>query len=215
MHRLLVLACVLSLGLTAPVAAQSDSVTLSAVQDTYDALNGLEASFTQVVSSDFSSDSTRMAGSVLLSGNKYHVQTPRQTVVTNGATTWIYSPADSQVIVNDADAGEGAVTPETFLTASTERYTVQSSTSTTRLDAPHSRLSVTATDDAARFSEVTLWVRQSDRIVTRMRATDRNGSTIDLRLRDLTISPDTLQTDTPFTFSPPDGVEVVDLRRSE
>jgi outer membrane lipoprotein-sorting protein len=46
-----------------------------------------------------------------------------------------------------------------------------------------------------------------------MRATDRNGSTLDLRLRDIATKP-SLQ-DSSFTFSPPAGVEVVDLRREQ
>ncbi len=215
MHRLLPLVVFLALGLVGSAPAQSDSPTLSEVQAAYDALDGLQASFTQVLTSDFSSDSTRMEGTVLLSGNKYRVETPKQTVITNGTTTWIYTPDDNQVVVNKAEANESTVTPETFLTASAERYEVQSSRPAPRLDRPHTRLSISATDPDARFAEATLWVRQSDRIVTRMRATDRNGSTIDLRLQDLTVNPDTLRTDSPFSFTPPDNVEVVDLRPTE
>lgn len=215
MHRLFALVILLTLGVVGTAPAQSDSVTLSEVQKAYDALDGLQASFTQVLTSDFSSDSTQVEGTALLSGNQYRVQTPNQTVITDGTTTWVYTPADSQVVINDADTNDGAVTPETFLTASAQRYEVQSSTSTTRLSVPHVRLSVTATDKSTRFTEVTLWVRQSDRVVTRMRATDRNGSTIDLRLHNLVVNPETLRTDSPFSFSPPDDVDVVDLRRTE
>lgn len=215
LSRLCPLLLLLTVGVIPPAAGQSDALTLSEVQAAYDALDGLQASFTQVITSDFSSDSTRIKGSVLLSGNKYRVQTPNQTVITDGATTWIYTPADSQVVVNSADQENGAVTPETFLTTSTDRYEVQSTTPATRLNAPHVRLSIAATSDAARFSEVTLWVRQSDRVVTRMRATDRNGSTLDLRLHDLTVNPDTIRSGSPFTFSPPTGVDIVDLRSTE
>lgn len=214
MHRLLFF-LLLSGSLAAAAPAQSDSVTLAEVQTAYDALDGLQASFTQTLTSDFSSDSTRMEGSVLLSGNKYRVKTPNQTVITNGTTTWIYTPDENQVVVNSADTDDGAVTPETFLTASAERYEVQSTTPTTRLDAPHIQLSVASTDASARFAEVTLWVRQSDHVVTRMRGTDQDGSTIDLRLQNLDVSPETLKTGSPFSFSPPDGIEVVDLREDE
>jgi len=182
------------------------------VTTAYRALDGLEASFEQVMSSEFAGDTLRVRGSVLLSGNKYRVQTPDQTVVTDGETTWIYTPADSQVVINDAETGDGRVTPETFLTASTDRYEVTSTASTTRLGTAHQILDVTATEASARFESVRLWVRTSDRIVTRMRATDRDGSTIDLRLRDLIVDPDTLRGETPFRFSPPETAEVIDLR---
>lgn len=198
-----------------PVAGQSPSLSLAEVAEAYRALDGLQASFVQVMGSEFAADSVRVEGSVLLSGDKYRVQTPDQTVVTDGQTTWIYTPADSQVVVNDADTGESTVTPETFLQTSADRYAVREVSPATRLGVPHLDLDVRATEATTRFRSVRLWVRESDRIVTRMQATDRNGSTIDLRLRDLSLNPDTLRGSTPFAFSPPEGVEVIDLRRGE
>jgi outer membrane lipoprotein carrier protein len=211
MRRVLLCLVLLALLGGAPPAA-GQSLSLGDVQAAYEALEGLQASFTQVLTSDFAGDSTRVEGTVLLSGNKYRVRTPAQTVVTNGTTTWIYTPRDSQVVVNDADT-EGAVTPETFLTASGERYAVTASRPVGRDGRPHVRLSITATDSTARFETATLWVRERDRLVTRMRATDRDGSTLDLRLRDLLVNPDTLRSGSPFTFAPPAGVQVVDLRQ--
>jgi len=198
--------------LLAASPARAQALTLSDVTEAYRSLDGLEASFEQVMSSEFAGDTMRVRGSVVLAGNKYRVQTPTQTVVTDGSTTWIYTPADSQVVINDADASDAQITPETFLTASTDRYEVTSRTATTRLGADHVLLDVTATTSAARFESVRLWVRRSDRLVTRMQATDRNGSTIDLRLRDLTVNPALLRDETPFQFSPPENVELIDLR---
>lgn len=196
--------------LVVPPATAQNSLSLEALQARYERLEGLRAAFTQVVSSEFAGDSTRIQGRALLSGDKYRVETPSQTVVTNGQTTWIYSPADSQVVVNDAGAKESTVTPQTFLDASTEKYDVASTRTATRDGVPHTVLSLTATRKSARFKEATLWVRQADRIVTRLRATDRNGSTLDLRMRDLRVNPSFEGQE--FTFSAPQGVEVVDLR---
>jgi outer membrane lipoprotein carrier protein len=212
MTRCATLILLLGLLLTPPALGQ-DAVSLTDVQAAYDALDGLRAAFTQVISSDFAGDTTRIEGTVLLSGNKYRVQTPTQTVVTDGQTTWIYTPADSQVVVNDAEQDASTVTPETFLTASADRYRKTASTPVTRDGTPHVKLTLTATDSTARFKEATLWVRRTDRVVTRMRATDRNGSTLDLRLRNLAINPPLA--DDPFTFTPPEGIEVIDLRQSE
>ena len=200
---------VLCLGMIAQAAGQ-DAPSLDALQARYEDLTGLRAAFTQVTASEFARDSSRIDGRVLLSGNQYRVETPSQTVVTNGETTWIYSPADSQVVVNDADADARTLTPQTFLTASAERYDVTATRSVQRDETPHHVLSLSAATDAARFENATLWVRQSDQIVTRLRATDANGSTLDLRLHDITL-PERFE-GTPFTFSMPKGIEVVDLR---
>lgn len=205
---LLIVSFLLVLGFASTSAQEAPS--LKDLQERYDALDALEASFTQVIGSEFSGDSTQIEGSVLLAENKYRVETPNETVVTNGETTWIYSPRDSQVVVNDADEEESTITPQTFLTSSVEQYELQSTQSATRGGTPHDVLSLTSTDSASRFREATLWVRRSDLLVTRLRTTDRNGSTFDLRLHNLVVNPPL--EDDPFTFSVPEGVEVVDLR---
>jgi len=208
-RRAFFLAALLCLGVSALASAQ-DAPSLEALQARYDRLSGLRAAFTQVIKSEFAADSTRIEGRVLLAGNKYRVETPSQTVVTNDSTTWIYSPADSQVVVNDAGADAATVTPQAFLTTSAEQYEAVSTRAAQRDGAPHDVLSLTATDPSARFKEAVLWVRRGDRIVTRLRATDRNGAILELRLHDIEVDP--AFEGRPFTFSAPGGVEVVDLR---
>jgi len=198
------------LTLLASVSMAQDPLSLDALKARYERLDGLRASFTQTIRSKVAGDSTQIQGEVLLSGNKYRVQTPSQTVVTNGTTTWIYSPADSQVVINDAEKQRSTITPQTFLTTSTDQYKPTSTRSVVKNGGPHTVLSLEATESSTRFKTATLWVRRSDRLVTRLRATDRNGSILTLDLRDLTVNPSL--SGTPFRFSPPDGTEVVDLR---
>jgi len=210
MKHVLVTLLLITVG-TVPCAAQPD-LSLDDVRRAYQQMNGLEAHFTQVVGSEFSADSSRISGTVVLSGNRYRVETPVETVVANDSTTWIYTPADSQVVVNDAATDDGPITPETFLASSGEQYEEVDRASVTRNGTPHVRLRLTATGNDARFKEAHLWVRTSDRVVTRLRATDWGESTYDLRLREITVNPSLDRT--PFTFTAPDGVEVVDLRSS-
>lgn len=193
-----------------PLGAAQDSLSLDALKARYEQLDGLQASFTQTIQSQFADDSTQLQGQVLLSGNKYRVETPRQTVVTDGSTTWIYSPADSQVVVNDAEEKTSAVTPQTFLTTSTDKYEISSTRSVVEENSAHTVLTLEATQESTQFKTVILWVRRSDRLATRLRATDRSGSTLALDLRDIAVDPSF--SGSPFRFSPPDGIEVVDLR---
>ncbi len=211
LRRLFFLGLLVGLGLATPTKAQ-DAPSLDALQARYDRLTSLRATFTQVSASEFASDSTRMNGRVLLAGNQYRVETPSQTVVANDTTTWIYSPADSQVVVNDADTDASTLTPQTFLATASTKYDVAETRSVQRRGIPHHVFALTATTEAARFRQATLWVRQSDQIVTRLRATDRNGSTLDLRLNNITVNP-TFE-GSPFTFSAPPEIEVVDLRQT-
>jgi len=202
---------IMVVGIPAASLAQS-SLSLDDVRREYQKLESLRARFTQVVGSEFSEDSTRIEGTVILSGNRYRVHTPRETVVANDSTTWIYSPADSQVVINDAETEEGPITPESFLASSANEYEEVNQRATTRHGRAHVALQLSARSPAARFRTATLWIRPSDRIITRLQATDRNGSTFDLRLREITANP-SLRGDI-FRFDAPDGTEVVDLRTS-
>ena len=196
----------------APATAQP-SLTLNDVRTAYRSLDGLRADFTQVVATAFSQDSSRLTGTVTLSGDRYRVETPGQVVVTNGSSTWIYTPADSQVVIDEAAANNGPITPETFLNESAGAYDVTDRTVQERGGGSHVVLSLASTDSTSRFQAATLWVRASDRVVTRLRATDRDGATFDLRLRNLEVNP-ALSEET-FTFSAPENVEVVDLRSGD
>jgi outer membrane lipoprotein carrier protein len=212
-RRALLFGVLLWVAAALPAGAQDGGPTLQALQSRYDALGGLRAAFTQVTASEFADDSTRIDGTVLLAGNRYRVETPAQTVVTDGATTWIYSPADSQVVVNTADAEASTLTPQAFLTTAADKYDRTARRTVTRAGTAHEMLSLTAADSSARFEEATLWVRRPDRIVTRLRAVDRNGSILDLRLRDIRVDPPI--NGNPFSFSPPANAEVVDLRPTD
>ena len=197
--------------LLAPSAdAQDGDALLRDVQQTYDALESLQASFTQTVTSDFSSDTTRLEGRLVLKQSKYRVETQEQVLVTDGTTSWVYTPADSQVVVNTAERDPSTLSPETFFTNYAERYDVVNTRSARQDGTPHTVLALTPKTSDTLFEDVTLWVRAGDPIVTRLQVTDRNGSTITIDLRDIELNPSL--SDSVFQFEPPADVEVIDLR---
>lgn len=203
-----------SFSMLSPVHAQdADSTTiLHEIQQRYESLDGLRADFTQVIRSDFADESTRMRGRLLLRENKYRVETNEQTLVTDGTTTWIYTPADEQVIINNAEQDASTLSPETFFTNYADRYAIVEKNRVWRDRDHHWKLKLTPKSPETLFEEVTLWVRRDDRIVTRLQVTDRDGSEITIFLDDIDLTPHLRASD--FRFTPPDGVEVVDLRSS-
>jgi outer membrane lipoprotein carrier protein len=196
-----------------PVRAQDGSELLDEVQRRYDTVETLRASFTQTVTSSFSPEATRVDGQLWVKDDMYRVETVEQTLVTDGTTTWIYTPADSQVVVNDADRGGAALSPESFFTDYSDRYAVEDARRARQDGASHTVLNLTASAPAARFESVALWVRDADRLITRLRVVDSGGSTIDIRLRDIQVN--STLSDASFRFEPPGGTEVVDLRTGE
>jgi outer membrane lipoprotein carrier protein len=223
LHCLIAMSClrsalltVLLLAILVPSAGwaqTADSTSLlPAIQQRYEQLDGLRATFTQEIRSDFASGSTRMQGTLLLKQEKYRVETDEQTLVTDGTTTWIYTPADQQVIINHADQDASTLSPETFFTDYADHYRVVRTEEVWQNGVRHRKLRLTPTSSQTLFREVTLWVRPNDPIVTRLRVTDRDGSEITISLEDIDLNPGLRASD--FTFTPPEYADVVDLRSS-
>jgi len=141
----------------------------------------------------------------------YRIETLDQTLVTDGSTSWIYTPADSQVVVNDATSSEMALSPETFFTDYAARYEVASITEAPAASEAAQVLALTPSSPRAAFESVTLWVR-ADHVITQLQVKDPGGSTITINLRDIRLNP-ALARDR-FTFETPPDVEVIDLRPS-
>lgn len=204
--------------LSAPSSAQTPSDVsagedvLARVQATYAALDGLQATFVQRVTSDFAEGTSQLEGRLLLAPEKYRIETSEQTLVTNGETTWVYTPQDKQVIVNDADADPASFSPATLFGNYADRFAVDSTWTERRRGASHDVLVLTPTVPQTTYTTMTLWVRRSDTLVTRLRVADRSGATITIDLQDLVANPQ-MDAET-FRFDPPDGVDVVDLRSS-
>ncbi len=194
-------------------AQTADSLSLlETIQQRYEQLNGLQATFTQEIRSDFASGSTRMRGTLLLKQEKYRVETEEQTLVTDGTTTWIYTPADQQVIINHADQDASTFSPETFFTDYANHYRIVRAEEEWQNGVRRRKLSLTPSSSQTLFQDVTLWVRANDPIVTRLQVTDREGSVITISLDDIDLNPGLRASD--FTFTPPDYADVVDLRSS-
>ena len=68
------------------------------------------------------------------------------------------------------------------------------------------RMEPRATDSF--FSEVTLWLRDRDDIITRIRMVDLNGTRMDFQLKNVQLNP-TLAAD---AFAPPPDAEIIKLR---
>ena len=59
---------------------------------------------------------------VFAEGNKYRLEFPKQTVVSNGQRTWRYMPERNQVVISKASATKGGLTPSEILTSFPGEY---------------------------------------------------------------------------------------------
>lgn len=189
---------------TGQAQAQASDDLLDRLRMRYETTDALRAHFTQSVGE------TTMQGTLVLRGDAYRIETPDQMLVTDGTTSWVYSKADGQVLVNDAVADETTFSPADFFTHYPDRFDVRVASSETLDGVRHDVLRLTPKNDDAFLREVTLWVRSADTLPRRVLIIDGNGTRLVFDLRDVEVNPP-LRSDL-FRFVPPRGAEVVDLR---
>lgn len=193
-----------------PAHAQDAETVFQRLQAKYDTLESLRADFTQTMTSTYSDDTAYSSGTLLLSNDRYRVETEDQTIVSDGTTTWIYVHSEQQVLINDAIQDETTFSPTEFFQHYDERYEATDVAPVQLDDESHYRLHLQPTRSDSFFREMTLWLRDRDTLVTRLDILDVNETRMTFDLKNITVN--IPLEGNPFTFTPPDGVEIVDLR---
>ena len=189
---------------TGQAHAQQGGDILDRLRARYESTDALRAHFVQTIGD------ASMEGTLTLRGDAYRIETGDQTLVTDGTTAWVYSKSEKQVLVNDAVADETAFSPADFFTNYPDRFDVKVQGSESIGGVRHDRLQLTPKEKGTFLREVTLFVRASDALPTRVQIVDGNGTRVAFDLRDVEVNP-RLSNDV-FRFVTPQGAEVVDLR---
>lgn len=200
----------LSVLFSGQIAMAQDAATIAKrLQEKYDEVESLRATFTQTMKSDFLDSSESSSGLFALSGKRFRVETKEQTFVTDGAITWLFNSASNELLVNDY-VEEDMFPVRQLIFEYEERYNVDGVRSETYKGQKTQVLSLSAKNDEDLYRSVTLFVRDKDTIVTRLEILDANETIMIFELTDIEVNP-TLDAGL-FTFTAPDGTDVIDLR---
>jgi len=194
----------------APAQGQNADDLVERLTERYAAIDVMQARFVQTTESAFMDETERFSGTVVFKGDAYRIETSNQTIVTDGVTTWVYTRSEGQVIINDYVDDESTFSLTTFLQEFDQEYESESGESVTVDGVRHDRLNLQPVDDFAAFRSVSMWVRSTDLLVTRLEVIDLNDVEMTFELSDLRVNP-SVESDS-FVFDVPDGVEIVDLR---
>jgi outer membrane lipoprotein-sorting protein len=190
--------------------AQSNEELVEWLRNRYETVDLLKAEFTQHTTSPFGDALPVNQGTLWLKGDLYRVETDIQTFVTDGETVWIFDESENQVLINDYTQDETTFSITNFLANFDTDYKVIESFPTEYNGEAHYEMRLQSNIDSMFFKEVTLWLRTSDHIISRLLVTDVNDAILDFRLDHIEINPP-LHSD-PFTIAPPGDAEVIDLR---
>ena len=191
------------------VAAQDAASIASRLQDKYDEVESLRATFTQTMKSDYLDSSESTSGLFALSGKQFRVETEEQTFVTDGEVTWLFSSASNELLVNDY-VEEDMFPVRQLIFDYEDRYNVDGVRSDSYNGQKVQVLSLSAKNDDDLYRTVSLYVRDNDTIVTRLEILDANETMMVFELTDIEVNP--ILDASLFTFTAPDGTDIIDLR---
>ncbi|MBI3004161.1 MAG: outer membrane lipoprotein chaperone LolA [Ignavibacteriales bacterium] len=178
----------------------------------YEMIDDLTAQFTQHVKFGFSNIEQTFTGTLSMKKpNKYRIESEHQTLVTDGETVWAYSPVNSQVVVDRYKENRNSISPEQFVLNLPENYYATILASEKGKNGKLITLKLVPKDDRSFVRSVKIWVEDGDWSIRKVTIIDVNDTETTYSIKDLKLN--TNIKDKSFTFSAPNGTEIVDLRQ--
>lgn len=186
-------------------AAQSGPAAVAQqLQQRYASLESLQATFNQQVADQ------RIAGTLKVQGAAFRLDLSDQALVTDGTTLWSYSQTDEQLVIQNYEPGDVGFSVGQLFTNYLDVFRATGATKATIGDVQHDVLTLVPREQGMSVQDVTLYVRSSDAIPTRVRVHDTSGQTLAFDLSSVQRNP--RFPSSTFRMTAPTGVEVIDLR---
>jgi outer membrane lipoprotein carrier protein len=195
-----------------PVLYAQDNITaqeiIQNVQNVYKDISDAKASFTQTVKYGKSKAQSSSGTLYIKKENKYRIETGSQTIVTDGTTSWAYSPSKKQVVIDNYKETGNSFSPNKYLFQYPENFYSDLS-GTENLSGKEVYVLKLKPRESGYVKSAQLWVDKSDWIIKKIYiVTDESTTTFNVKNVQLNVG----TSNSKFTFSPPEGVEVIDMR---
>jgi chaperone LolA len=197
------------------VAARADDITgqeiLEHIRDTYEDTRTFRAEFDHTFVWELAGTQDQMSGTFWLRKPRgFRIETPTQTVVTDGETVWSYSPATQQVILNDYRAESMPLRPDNFLFdfPDEERVTYVGDEELAGDD--FHVIELVPQDSTLGIASMKVWVSPETWLARKAEYHSRDGNVTRYFLRNIEVNPSL--SDETFQFTPPPRTETLDFR---
>lgn len=195
-----------------PVSSQDDNITaqeiIQNVQSAYKDISDAKASFSQTVKFNKSKAQSSSGTLYIKKENKYRIETGSQTIVTDGSTSWSYTPSKKQVVIDYYKETGNTFSPNKYLFQYPENFYSDLS-GTEKLNGKDVYVLSLKPRESGYVKSAKLWVGKDDWIIKKIYiVTDESTSTYSIK----NIQTNTGVSNSKFTFTPPEGTEVIDMR---
>jgi chaperone LolA len=184
-------------------AQESGKEFLSAVQKKYKSLNDLTAEFRQSLN-----EKSIVSGKIQYSkGNKLRLELKNSTIISDGANLWNYNKSQKKVVISSVSPDDPSFfSPDKFLFS----YPSKSIVSTEKEEGQDILVLVPLKGSNLDFKKAKIWVNH-DNLITRILVENLSSVLMDFQLSNYKLNQSL--PDSKFTFSPPEGTNIIDLRK--
>jgi len=188
--------------------SQTAQEIIKQTQNKYESISDAKATFSQSYKGS-SGKSQSASGTIYIKkANKYRIETGGQIIITDGTTSWTYSPKKKQVIIDNYKEDGSTFSPNKFLFSYPENFysDLDGEEKVGSADCYVLKLSPRS---AGNIKSAKIWIDKTDYIIKKINVNTKEGSnTYTLKNVDL----DAGVAASKFSFSPPADVEVIDMR---
>ncbi len=199
------------------VSATADDVNdiIKKVQNTYDDMDNLTATFRQVEAFKLTGSLSETRGKIYVkNGVKYRFESEDQVIVTDGKTVWTFNSLSNQLIIDNVRKNSGALLPRDLLFKYPKKYyaTLLKSEQQNKRTVYLIRLDPKE-DTHGFFSNIKIWVEKGSWHIRKIQTTDLNGNSTTFEISAMDTK--SKLSDDLFKYQAASDAEVIDMRRKE
>jgi outer membrane lipoprotein carrier protein len=178
------------------------------VQKAYNDISDAKASFSQTVKFGKQKAQNSSGTLYIKKEKKYRIETGSQTIVTDGSTSWSYTPSKKQVVIDYYKETGNTFSPNKYLFQYPENF-YSDLTGTEKISGNDVYVLTLKPRESGYVKSAKLWVGKDDWMIKKIYiVTDESTSTYSVKNIQTNIG----LSSSKFTFSPPEGTEVIDMR---
>lgn len=192
-------------------AAEADDIVKN-VQKKYQSTKTIRIQFKEIARFKLTGTTSEMNAVLQMKGkDKFRLESEDQVLVNDGEAFWRFNKLDNQVLVDYAKKDEQEVLLNNFLYEVKDHYFAQIVEENKEKSGKIYVIKLTPKpSEQSVFTSIKVWIKDKSWEIERLIYTDFNDNETEYQIDMIDFNPELAEST--FTFSPPEGIKVIDLR---
>jgi outer membrane lipoprotein carrier protein len=180
------------------------------IEQKYKSLKDISMSFTQITKSEVFSTEKETPGRMYLKNpDKFRIDTPSQSIITDGKLLWLFSERNKQVTIHKLKESKNVFKPHDYIYNFRTNYEPELERKEKIDKRICYKLVLTPKEENLFITSLILWIDEKTLLVKKLEYQDINDNWVSFLFHEIKTNSDLK--DKRFVYTPPEGIEVVDL----